>query len=288
MFETKQASQFNNEPKPKESNKDKNDAKKNLYGAMSLLLLILSVFFIIRIVDHLKNGHPSRISDFNTITVYGTGEVQAVPDIAKVSFSITNTAETVELAQDAVTKIEADVLSALKSQGVEDKDIKTTSSSFYPKYEYRYDAPQLECAGYGCPPNPGRNVIVGYEVSERIEVKVRNTDSVGEIIQELGTLGVSSLSGPNFSIDDEDILKIDARRIAIEDAKEKAKVLSKDLGVRLGKVVSFNEGGGYYPISYAREEMAMAMDSSAMNAAPSLPKGENTISSSVTIIYEIK
>src|SRR3989338_6144941 len=98
---------------------------------------------------------------------------------------------------------------------------------------------------YSCPPRPGKSVISGYEASESITVKVRNTDDVGTIMQGLGTIGVSNLSGPNFSIDDEDALKAEARKKAIDDAREKAKILAKDLGVRLGRISSFSEGGGY-------------------------------------------
>ena len=80
---------------------------------------------------------------------------------------------------------------------------------------------------YSCPPTPGKNVITGYTASESITVKVRNTDDVGKIMQGLGALGVSDLSGPNFSIDNEDSLKAEARKKAIDDAKSKAKVFSQ-------------------------------------------------------------
>ena len=75
---------------------------------------------------------------------------------------------------------------------------------------------------------------------------------------------------------------------AIEDAKEKAKVLSRDLGVRLGRVASFSESGNYYPY-YATANLYKAEDATQSSAPlPELPKGENTISSDVTITYEIR
>ena len=222
----------------------------------------------------------------STITLTGHGEVQAVPDIATVYFTISKDAKTVKDAQALVAGIEKKAIDFLKTSNVDEKDIKAANASFYPKYEYRYDTRVVPCTEFSCPPNNGKNVIIGYTASESITVKVRNTDDVGKIMQGLGTLGVSDLNGPNFSIDDEDDLKMEARKKAIDDAKAKAKVLAKDLDVRLGKVVDFSEAGGAMPMYYGKAEMDSAVTS--MPVPAQIPKGENTISSDVTITYEIK
>ena len=137
---------------------------------------------------------------------------------------------------------------------------------------------------YYCP--PGKQVLTGYTANESITVKIRDIDSVGDIMQGLGTTGVSDLNGPNFAIDKEDALKTEARKKAIDDAKAKAEVLAKDLGIRLGKITSFSENGNY-PVMYATN--AVMKDSVGAAPAPAvIPKGENTISSDVTITYEIR
>lgn len=267
-----------------ENNKD---YKKNLYGALALFALILCVFFIVKIFSEIRS-YKMIGGDFgNTIVVSGHGEVEAVPDIANVSFTISKEAKTVKEAQDAVAEIENKALEFLKENKVADKDIKATDASFYPKYEYRYNAPSISCVGYGCPPNPGKNVITGYEASETITVKVRDTDAVGTIIQGLGALGVSNLNGPNFSIDDEDVLKAQARKLAIVEAREKAKVLAKDLGVKLGRISSFNESGDYYPM-YQESMMYKDADMAVSSVPAQLPVGQNTIASNVTIVFEIR
>ncbi|MEK6918380.1 MAG: SIMPL domain-containing protein, partial [Nanoarchaeota archaeon] len=222
----------------------------------------------------------------NTITFSGYGEVFATPDIANISFTIRKEAKTVKIAQEGVALIEKNVLAMLKTNKVEDKDIKTINASFNPKYEYRYDKQIIPCTQYDCPPTPGKSVIIGYEAYENISLKIRNTDDTGKIIQELGTIGVTELSGPNFSVDDEDGLKALARKKAITDAKEKAKSLARDLGVRLGKITSFSESGNYPVPIYSK---GMMLDSAESSSAPAvIPKGENTISSNVSITYELK
>lgn len=264
-----------------------NDYKKNIYLALLIFLSILSLYFAVKFLSEIKSYGMMGSKEVSTITLSGYGEVSAVPDIASVYFAISKDAKTVKEAQDLVAVIEKKSLDFLKENNILEKDIKTSNASFYPKYEYQYDTKIImPCTEFGCPPRPGKNIISGYTASESITVKVRNTDDVGKIMQGLGTLGVSNLSGPNFSIDDEDGLKAEARKEAINDAKEKAKILAKDLSVKLGKVVSFSESGDYPVPMYAKTMMAENASSDSVRAE--IPKGENIISSNVSITYEIR
>ena len=266
------------------------DYKKKIFKVLFVLLIILSAYFAVKIFSEIKKDSMLGQSlEPATISFSGHGEVTAVPDIANIYFTISKDDKTVKDAQVGVVVIEKKALDILKAKGVADKDIKTANASFNPKYEYKQaicPAGGAEMTGpaYYCP--PGRQVVVGYTASESITVKIRNTDDVGAIMQELGMSGVSNLSGPNFAIDNEDGLKMEARKKAIDDAKAKAKILAEDLGVRLVKITSFSESGNY-PIMYAKTAM---MDSAAGGTpAPAvIPKGENTISSDITITYEIR
>lgn len=260
--------------------------KKNLYLATLTLLIVLSLLFTMQFFTELRSYGMMGSGGSNTITLSGYGEVQAVPDIANVSFNISKEAKTVKEAQVMVVKIEKAVLDFLDDNNVDDKDVKTQNFSFNPKYEYKYDTKLVPCNNFICPPRTGKNILIGYEVRERIIVKIRNTDDVGLIIQGLGDLGVTNLNGPNFAIDDEDELKAEARKKAIDNARKKARVLAKDLGVSLGRIVSFSEGGNYInPIMY---QATIMRDDTEESSVAQIPKGENTISSNVTITYEIR
>ena len=259
------------------------EQKIRLYRGIKIALIaFLVAIFVNSFAQFSCNRNSDKIE--NTITFSGHGEVTAVPDIASVYFTISQDAKTVKEAQTKVAEIEKKALASLKANEIDEKDIKTTDASFYPKYEYQYDAKASvsEYSSY----RPGKSVIVGYTASESITVKIRNTDNAGKVIQELGTLGVSNLSGPNFTIDNEDGLKAEARKKAIDDAKEKAKSLAKDLGVKLGKITSFSESGNYPSPVYAKSMMEDSVSSSPVPAE--IPKGENTISSDISITYEIK
>ncbi|MFA6177690.1 MAG: SIMPL domain-containing protein [Candidatus Paceibacterota bacterium] len=267
------------------------EQKIRLYRGLRIALI---VFLAVVAANALFEGRGFRDGSKtpNTISFSGHGEVTAVPDIANIYFTISQDAKTVKDAQAGVAVIEKKALDLLKEKGVADKDIKTTNASFNPKYEFRNAVcPQPAQLNSGtvsspffCP--PGKQVLLGYTASESITVKIRNIDSVGDVMQGLGTTGVSDLNGPNFAIDKEDTLKAEARKKAIDDAKAKAEVLAKDLGVRLGKITSFSESGNF-PIMFSSS--GFSKDNAEAVPAPAvIPQGENTISSDVTITYEIR
>jgi uncharacterized protein YggE len=265
---------------------------KNLYRATLAFLIVIALFFGVKVLSEFRSFNTAGNKDANTITLSGHGEVQAVPDIANVYFTIRKEGKTVKEAQEAVVVVEKAALDFLKESKVEEKDIQTSNASFNPKYENKRSiCPQTTMMGGATAPSyycgDGKQVIIGYEAYESITVKLRNPDDAGKVMQGLGTVGVSELSGPNFAIDNEDELKAEARKEAIEDAGAKAKALAKDLGVSLGGVASFSESGSY-PMMYSAKAESMDGYGGAAPIPAQIPKGENTISSDVTITYIIR
>lgn len=217
-----------------------------------------------------------------SITVSGEGEVTAKPDIATVSFTVRESAKTVPEAQKlAEAKIKA-ALKELEALNVEEKDIKTNSYSVNPKYE----TSQIYCITYPCP--AGKTTITGYEVTQSVTVKVRKIDQAGEVLGLVGKVNITEISGPDFTVDDMDKAQAEAKELAIEEAKEKARVTAKSLGVSLGSITSFSDDqGGYYPVMYARDAMS-SMGGAMKTESVSLPQGESVIKSRVTITYTLK
>jgi len=216
-----------------------------------------------------------------SINVRGVGEVMAKPDIGNFSFSVmAEGADAASAQNDSATKINA-ILDYLKEAGVEEKDIKT--SSYYLNPKYRYDSRVCPANSY-CP--PGEPIIDGYEVSQTITVKVRNLDESGNLISGVGDRGATNISGLSFTIDDEEVLKAEARATAIADAKEKAEKLADDLGVSIVRIMGYYEEE-FYP-QYGGYGGDMMEQSVAQKVAPEMPTGENMISSTVNVTFEIR
>ena len=246
-----------------------------IIGLVIIVMILLGVFCGDR-----RDGWKGNNDVISTITVSGKGEVVVAPDIATVSFGVTAESKDVAKAQtDSNTKMN-NIIEALKSKGVEAKDIKTTNYNIYPRYDY------VQSATY--PNYGGKQVLVAYVVSQNVEVKIRKISTAGDILSTVGGLGVTDVSGLTFSVDKVDEVKDQARGLAIDDAKAQAKVLAKGLGVRLVRITNFSESGNM-PIYYGLEKsMAVGMGGSDAVPAPQLQAGENKITSNVSITYEIR
>ena len=242
------------------------------------LLIIFGIFLVTLIIAKAIDIRDKIQITGNTITVSDTGEIYAKPDLALTTFSVITEAKTVGEALSENTKKMNAVIDFVKGQGVEAKDLKTTGFYIYPRYEYQ----KVETEIYPYP--PGKRVLVGYEVTQSLEVKIRNMEKIGDIIEGATEAGANQVGDLQFTIDKQDELKAQARTQAIEKAKTKAKELASQLGVKLVRIINFSESSQlpYYPL---RLEAAAP---EAGGEVPQIETGENKISITVTLTYEIK
>lgn len=248
-----------------------------IVGVAAILALVAYTYFTFKQAKYTYTGPV-------VISVIGTGEAVAIPDIATFSFTVYAEGADASAAQDKSAESINGILAYLKDQGVEDKDIKNLYYNLNPRYEYM----ESICNNYGyCP--AGERILRGYEVSHSVEVKVRDTSKAGDLISGVGSKGATDVSGLQFTVDDAEATKAEAREKAIADAKEKAEQLAEDLGVRIVRMTSFWENQPYpYDYGYGGD---MRMESSAAydtGAVPAIPMGENTTTVQVNISYEVK
>lgn len=249
-------------------------------GVMAVLALCAYTYSTIKQTRYMYSGPTS-------VSVVGIGEVFATPDIATFSFSIESKETDAKTAQNKSAETMSAVLAYLKESGIEEKDVRTEYYNLTPRYEY----PETVCTQWGCPPQTGEPKLIGYQVSQSVSVKVRDTQKAGELVSGVGGKGAMNVSGLSFTIDDTEALKSEAREKAIIDAKEKAKVLAENLGARIVRMNGYWEEEGGYPSPYGMGmgggEMMKTMDAVA-SAPAELPLGENTITARVNITYEIR
>jgi len=247
---------------------------------LTLFILILVIFFIFLTIstiadisNKIKQGRyiGSDAAAKNTISVSDTGEVYVKPDLGIVSFTVKNESQTVAQAMAENSKKMNAVNEAVKKEGVEAKDLKTTNFNIYPRYDY---------------PRDGQRILGGYEVTQSLEVKIRNLEKIGQIIEKATSAGANQLGDLNFIIDKEDEFKNQAREQAIKKAKAKAQSLAQQLGIKLLKINSFNENF-YMPFYYSDYKMESMGIGGGGSVAPQIETGENKIAVTVNIIYEI-
>lgn len=257
---------------------------KRVVRFVGVLVLVLIVFVGIKAVGEIKAFRyigSDSFSENNSISVSGEGEVFAVADIASFSYSVTESAPTVGAAEEAATTKWNEILTYLKGQGVEERDIRMTGYTVTPEYAAQNSNVWV--------PVEQRD-ITGYRVTQSAQVKVRDTGKTGEILGAVGEMGVRNLSNISFTIDDESELYAEARKKAIADAKEKATALAASLGVRLGSVVGFYENNmqPYYGYDMVARTEALMNDGMGGAITPDIPMGENRTVVNVEVIYQIK
>lgn len=245
-------------------------------------LSILALFLLAETITIAANFGRPNVPATDTVTVQGTGQATLPPDVARVSFTVQNTAVAVADAQAATTKQANAAIDFVKSQGIADKDVKTLSYNISPQYSYPNPCP----TGALCPAYSGTPKITGYQVSETVQVTMHDLTKVGEMLGGLGKQGVQNLNGPDFALDDPTAGYDAARADAIAKAKVQAELLEKQLGVHFGKIVNFSESSG----GYAYPTYTMSAGASDMKATPtpSVPTGENTYNANVSITYEVR
>jgi uncharacterized protein len=218
-----------------------------------------------------------------SISVNGDGEVKVTPDLGQFTFAVTAKGKTAQEAQSTSTAQMNNILGSLKSQGVEDKDIKTSDYNLSPKFTY--EAAKMFCDGWNCP--PPKEIPDGFEVSQMVTVKVRDVSKAGAILAGVGEKGATGISSLSFILDDNKVAKAEARDKAAVDAKEKAQKIAQQFGLKLGRMTSYYENQTYDE-SAASGGYGMEMAKSETASGVPTPTGEQKITASVSVSYELE
>ena len=208
----------------------------------------------------------------HTITVSGEGEAKGVPNQAQLSAGVTTTATTADVAlAENARKMNA-VFAALKRMGVPERSIQTSNFSVSPQYPtYNQNA-------------TGPQRIVGYQVSNQVDVTLDDVKKLGPALDALVGAGANQINSVGFSIRDPATLLQTAREAAVADAIKRAQTYTHAAGVSLGPVVSIEEGTTEAP----RPIYRMALMAKPAGDATPTAAGEQSVTANVTIIFEIK
>jgi len=207
-------------------------------------------------------------SQTGTIVVSGTGRVAVEPDVAELRLGVAISRETVAEARSEAAATMSAILAAIREAGVAERDIRTAMLSVQPRYDYRDgQAPAL----------------AGYDLSNVVEVTVRELAAVGDVIDGSLRAGATSLDGLAFQVAEPSAPEAAARTAAVADARAKAEVLAAAAGIRIAGVADIVEGGAppSFPLAKAAR-MSLAADSGTPVAA-----GTTDVVVTVTVTFRI-
>ena len=214
----------------------------------------------------------------NNVSVTATGKVSVVPDIVTFTAGYTISKPDIASVQKDLNEKNNALLSALKGKGIQDKDIQTSSFDISPKYRYE----QIT----------GRQTTDGFTGSFRIFIKVRNKDKAGEIVDTAVTSGATTIDAIQFTLDNPEKMRSEARKLAGEAAKKKAEELASASGVGLGSLIAISESVDYSPQPMVANMMkSITLGSSPDQLAPAVPEmsgGSLEIAITVNATYGIR
>lgn len=206
-----------------------------------------------------------------TVSVNGHGSVLVPPDTASVVVGIDVLRETLSEAQTEATTQMTAVIDALKAAGVAEDDIQTVNYSVNILRDYD---PQTGSPG----------PVTGFQVSNQVNVTVRNIDELGALLDTVVGQGANSIYGISFYVADPTEAASAARKLAVDDATAKARELAEAAGITLGRVVHISEGFTQPPMPLVYRESA-AMD--AAGSAVPIQTGSSEIAVDVQMTFEL-
>jgi uncharacterized protein YggE len=210
-------------------------------------------------------------SDFPpAISVTGEASISVPPDLAMLDAGVASDGKTAREASDANNTAMTKVVAALKTAGIEDKDVQTSRLSLQPQY---------------APNRSGPSPIVGYRASNRVTVKLHDVGKVASVIDALVGAGANDIGNVSFTVSKASELLDQARDKALADARRKAEIYAKAAGVTLGPPLSIAEEGAPMPVF--RTKMAAAPMAMAAPPPP-IAQGEETLSVTVAVSWGIK
>ena len=213
---------------------------------------------------------PARpaTNDGTLLSVSARAEASRTPDVATLSTGVVTQAADAEAALKANSSQMSRVVATIRAAGVGERDIQTSGISIQPQYRYAENQPP---------------VITGYQASNTVNIKVRDIGKLGEVLDALVASGANQVHGPNFEIDHPEAVYDEARQAALAQAQARAQMYAGTLGMRVRRIVSISEGGGFQPPMPMMK--AVAMDA-RMESAPVAP-GETTLSASLDVVFEL-
>jgi uncharacterized protein YggE len=246
------------------------ELSNRLFVVFAILLVGVLGFWTAKVFidfQSLPNNYPREI------TVSGEGRTFAVPDIALIQLgAVTEGLEVGDVVRENTEKMN-NILKEIKTLGIEEKDIKTTTYNLAPRYEWTED---------------GKRIFKGYTLTQQISVKIRNFEKIGDVLEKTTEKGANLVGDLQFSIDEPEKVRQEARKEAIERAKAKASQISTDSGLKLVKLVNVYED--YYPRTYSDTlyKSLEATGGGEIAAPPEIQPGEQEVTVTIYLTYRVR
>jgi uncharacterized protein len=233
----------------------------------ALVILTLAMIGCVSAADS-SNNHVIQVS--------GSGSVTGTPDRVQISFAVETDNPDVKIAQANNALAMNTVVDALAAAGVPRDQMKTTDYTITPVYQDN---------------NNGilSSNIKTYQVTNTLQVTLRDTNVTGQIIDAAVTAGANKVNSIQFMLSDEQaqVLRSQALSKAVTNARADANAVAAALNVTITGTQEADISQGYTPVVYSNYD-TLALSSAKAAAAPTpIQSGDITVSAQVSVTYTI-
>ncbi len=207
------------------------------------------------------------------LTLSAEGSVTAAPDMAIVNLGVMTEGQTAEAAMRANATRMNGLTQVLRRAGIAERDIQTSGLSVNPVYVYVENSQPR---------------ISGYQANNQVTVRVRALDSLGRVLDQAIAAGGNTLNGVSFGLQEPDVALNGARQDAVREALARAQLYADAAGLRVHRIISISEGGGYAPPPYYPSPMAMRMEGADMAAPTPVAPGELETRVQLALVIELR
>ncbi|MBB4802380.1 uncharacterized protein YggE [Flavobacterium nitrogenifigens] len=229
---------------------------------MKKLVLFLTIMFM-------TMSYGQEIKQIPLINVNGEGKVKVTPDQVCISATVEtkgNNAKDVKKQNDE--KMDA-VLKFIKKMNIPTANFKTKQVALNPQYDYEKKK-------------------TSYNATQTVEIVVKDLSKYDELMEGLVQQGINRIDRVTFESSKETQLQVEARKLAMKDAKAKAEDYVSVLGQKVGKAFTISDNTQVYhpqPV-YAAMRMKEADSMGASNETLAIGEIEITANVSVSFVLE--
>jgi uncharacterized protein len=216
---------------------------------------------------------PVAVKNAPTVSVVGLASEDVRPDIAVVTFSIADERATPNDAASENARLSAAVIDALKSSGVEEKDIVTIGLSLFPQWSDERDVKTSQVV---------KRVLTSYRASNTLSVRIRTIDKAGAIIAQ-GVQNGAEYQNVAFDISNRDAREDALRAKAVSNAMHRAALYASGASMKLGSIEAINAEGAQPAF---RGPMGVAK-SFSLAAPVAVEPGVISLSETVTATWDL-
>lgn len=240
--------------------------KNKIFTVVAVFMAMLLTFSAMN-AGNISSANSTPNDSTRIVTVSGEGKIVVTPDVAYIDLGVQTKNVDAQKAQQDNAKLMTAVIDSIKKSGIKAEDIKTTGYNIYQAYDYK---------------PTGEIENEHYVVSNTVNVKIKNINDVGKIIDNATAAGANTVHSIRFTVEDDSKYYAEALKLAMKNANTKATAIMSTFNKKPGLPISVSEasygGGIYYDYAPARAMLE--------KAETPIQAGDITITANVTVGYD--